>query len=160
MRFLLKQGLDPIVRINDGSNCDHNIDTSTVDGRRSAYNLLMSRGLFRIAMAVPVISVRNPYGCNDMSTLSMYRRPLPATNLRFLSTVMFVGRESSSQTGTKKSPTPRIQAICCLIWLTRQSMRQWPCAGGHASDTAASAGYVNFDTALRTAQAIDLGPGC
>ena len=32
----------------------------------------------------------------------MYRRPLPATNLRFLSKVMFDGRESSSQTGTQK----------------------------------------------------------
>jgi hypothetical protein len=32
----------------------------------------------------------------------MYRRPLPAANLRFLSTVMWDGRESSPQTGTQK----------------------------------------------------------
>jgi hypothetical protein len=30
LRFDLTQGLDPIFRTNDGSNCDHNIDTSTV----------------------------------------------------------------------------------------------------------------------------------
>jgi cytochrome c peroxidase len=30
----------------------------------------------------------------------MYRRPLPTTNLKFLSTVMWDGRESSTQTGT------------------------------------------------------------
>ena len=82
MRFLLTQGLDPIFRTNDGSNCDHNINTSTIDGRRAAYSLLLSRGLIRIALAVPanaeftVVSVQNPYGCNDTSTLSMYRRPL------------------------------------------------------------------------------------
>src|SRR5262252_3010415 len=85
LRFLVTQGLDPIFRINDGSNCDHNIDTSTVDGRRAAYSLLLNRGLIRIALVVPanaeftVVGVQNPYGCNDMSTLSMYRRPLPAT---------------------------------------------------------------------------------
>src|SRR5262249_20924529 len=42
----------------------------------------------------------NPYGCSETSTLSMYRRPLPGANLRFLTTVMWDGRESSTQTGT------------------------------------------------------------
>ena len=94
LRFLLTQGMDPIFRTNDGSNCDHNIDTSDVQGRRQAYSLLMSRGLIRIAVPVPdaaefhVVSVQNPYGCSDAVTLSMYRRPLPSTNLRFLSTLM------------------------------------------------------------------------
>jgi hypothetical protein len=107
-RFEWTRGLDPIFRTNDGSNCDHDIDVSTVEGRRRAYSLLLSRGLIRIALAVPataefnVLSVWNPYGCNDTETLSMYRRPLPATNLRFLTTVMWDGRESSPQTGTQK----------------------------------------------------------
>src|SRR5580692_4847180 len=106
LRFLLTQGLDPIFRTNDGSNCDHNINTSTLDGRRQAYSLLLNHGLIRIAVAVPasaeynVVNVRNPYGCSDMSTLSMYRRPLPSTNLKFLTTLMWDGRESSAQTGT------------------------------------------------------------
>jgi hypothetical protein len=100
LRFLLTQGLDLIFRTNDGSNCDHNIDTSAVERRCSAYGLLLSRGLLCIALTVPanaqftVVSVRNPYGCSDTSVLSVYRRPLPATNLRFLSAVMFDGRES------------------------------------------------------------------
>ena len=107
-RFEFTRGLDPIFRPNDGSNCDHDIDTSTVEGRRRAYSLLLNRGLIRIALAVPasaefdVLNVWNPYGCNDTETLSMYRRPLPATNLRFLSTVMWDGRESTPQTGTQK----------------------------------------------------------
>src|ERR1700722_20228446 len=107
-RFESTQGLDPIFSPNDGSNCDHNIDTSTVGGRRQAYSLLINKGLIRIAIQMPsttefnVVSVLNPYGCGDPSTLSMYRRPLPSTNLRFLSTLMWDGRESATQTGTQK----------------------------------------------------------
>jgi cytochrome c peroxidase len=70
--------------------------------------LLITKGLIRVALNVPataefnVVSVLNPYGCGDPATLSMYRRPLPSTNLRFLSTLMWDGRESSTQTGTQK----------------------------------------------------------
>ena len=111
LRFLLTQGLDPIFRTNDGSNCDQNINTSTLEGRRKAYSLLLSRGLIRIPLAMPagaefsVASVQNPYGCSDTSTLSMYRRPLPATNLTFLSALMWDGRESTPLR-RRRSPTP------------------------------------------------------
>jgi len=66
LRFYLTAGKDPIFRTNDGSNCDHNIDTSTLAGRRQAYSLLTSRGLIRIATDVPaaaefeVADVNNP----------------------------------------------------------------------------------------------------
>src|SRR5260370_965322 len=107
-RFSLTQGLDPIFRTVDGSNCNHGIDVSTLAGRSAAYSLLRTRGLIRIAIAVPanadyrVVGVNNPYGCNESDVISMYRRPLPSTNLRFLSTVMFDGRESSPLMGTQK----------------------------------------------------------
>ncbi len=107
-RFTATQGLDPIFRTVDGSNCNHNIDVSTLAGRNDAYSLLRTRGLIRIALAVPatadyqVMSVSNHYGCNETNIVSMYRRPLPSTNLRFLSSVMFDGRESSPATGTTK----------------------------------------------------------
>src|SRR5215510_464302 len=107
-RFDSSAGLDPIFRTNDGSNCDHDVDVSTLAGRSAAYSLLRTRGLIRIAIAVPanadyqVVSVNNPYGCNETDVISQYRRPLPATNLRFLSAVMFDGRESSPLTGTQK----------------------------------------------------------
>jgi cytochrome c peroxidase len=106
LRFDLTLGTDPIFRTNDGSNCDHNINVSTLAGRFNAYSLLRTRGLIRIPLAVPsgadfqVMNVNNPYGCNEADTLSMYRRPLPTTNLKFLSTVMWDGRESSTQTST------------------------------------------------------------
>jgi hypothetical protein len=73
-RFHATQRLDPIFRTNDGSNCDHNIDTSTLDGRRKAYGLLINKGLIRIALPVPatakfnVIGVLNPYGCGDVTS--------------------------------------------------------------------------------------------
>ncbi len=105
-RFEASGGLDPIFRTNDGSNCNHDIDVSSFSGRRKAYSLLLTRGLIRISIGVPgtadfdVVSVDNPYGCNERDIISQYRRPLPAANLRFLSAVMFDGRESSPLTGT------------------------------------------------------------
>ena len=166
LRFLLTQGLDPIFRTNDGSNCDQNIDTSTLAGRRQAYSLLLSRGLIRIALAVPadaqftVMSVQNPYGCNDTSTLSMYRRPLPATNLRFLSTVMWDGRESSPQTGTQKI-TYATNPDDLLADLGHQAI---DATNGHAHAATPPTAQqvqdiVNFEMALRTAQAFDYRAG-
>jgi len=161
-RFELTQGLDPIFRTNDGSNCDHNIDTSTLQGRRQAYSLLRNRGLIRVALAVPgnaeftVVSVLNPYGCGDPSTLSMYRRPLPAANLRFLSTVMWDGRESSGQPGTQKI-TFATNPTDLLADLAHQAS---DATNGHAQAStpltpAQQQTIVNFEMALSTAQAID-----
>ncbi len=166
LRFLLTQGLDPIFRTNDGSNCDHNIDVSTLEGRRAAYSLLTGRGLLRIALAVPanaeftVVSVRNPYGCNDSSIVSVYRRPLPATNLRFLSTIMFDGRESSPQTGTQKI-TYATNPADLVADLAHQAI---DATTGHAQAATPPTpqqvqDIVNFEMQLRTAQAIDFRAG-
>src|SRR5579864_5324776 len=166
LRFLLTQGLDPIFRTNDGSNCDHNINTSTIEGRRAAYSLLLERGLIRIALTVPenaqfsVVSVQNPYGCNDTSTLSMYRRPLPSTNLKFLSTVMFDGRESSAQTGAQKI-TYATNPGDLLADLAHQAI---DATTGHAQAATPPTAQqvqniVNFEMQLRTAQAIDFRAG-
>lgn len=106
-RFNATAGTDPIFRPVDGATCP-TADVSTVDKRRGAYSLLLSRGLIRVGINVPptadyvVMSVNNPYGCNATDAISMYRRPLPSTNLPFLSAVMFDGRESSPVTGTMK----------------------------------------------------------
>ena len=108
LRFLQSQGLDPIFRPVDGANCDHGIDVSTPSRRLAAYSLLRTRGLIRIALAVPenadyaVTAVSNPYGCKETNVISQYRRPLPATNLPFLTAIMWDGRESTPLTGTAK----------------------------------------------------------
>jgi cytochrome c peroxidase len=165
-RFEHTKGLDPIFRTNDGSNCDHSIDTSTVEGRRHAYSLLTSRGLIRIALAVPagaefdVVSVTNPYGCSETSTLSMYRRPLPSTNLRFLTTVMWDGRESSTQTGTQPI-VPSTFGAELPFDLRHQS---FDATNGHAQATTPPTPQqqqqiVAFEMGLSTGQAVDFGAG-
>lgn len=166
IRFDFTRGLDPIFRTNDGSVCDHNIDTSTVQGRRKAYSLLIKKGLIRIALAIPenaefnVVSVANPYGCDDTSTLSVYRRPLPATNLRFLSTVMWDGRESAPQTGTQKITFPTNPADL-LADLAHQAL---DATSGHAQGSTPltsqqQQAIVDFETHLATAQAYDYRAG-
>lgn len=162
LRFLVTQGQDPIFRTNDGSVCDHNIDTSTFFGRLEAYRLLIQRGLIRIALAVPnnaeftVYSVKNRYGCNDTSTLSMYRRPLPAANLAFLSTVMWDGRESSTQTET----FPVLNSTNLQSDLKHQAL---DATMGHAQGAGLSGELqkeiVNFEMALSTAQSFDYRAG-
>jgi hypothetical protein len=165
LRFLLTAGTDPIFRTVDGSNCD-NLDVSTLLARAKAYSLLTSRGLIRIALPVPenaqfeVVSVSNPYGCNSMATLSMYRRPLPAANLRFLSTVMADGRESSPQTGTKKI-TFATNPADLLFDLAHQAV---DATRGHAQATSdptseQQKAIVNFEMGLSVAQAFDFQAG-
>lgn len=163
LRFLLTQGNDPIFRTNDGSNCDHNIDTSTMHGKRQAYSLLLSRGLIRVAMVMPagaeftVTNVINPYGCGDSTTLSMYRRPLPTTNLGFLSTVMWDGRESTPPT-TQKITYPNTGQL--VADLTHQAIDATTIhAQGSAPTAAQLQDIVNFEMSLRTAQAIDFRAG-
>jgi cytochrome c peroxidase len=106
-RFEATAGTDPIFRPADGANCP-NADVATKQARLEAYSLLLSRGLIRVGIAVPgnadykVVRVDNRYGCNATDVISMYRRPLPTTNLPFLSAIMFDGRESTPATNTTK----------------------------------------------------------
>ena len=161
-RFEFTQGLDPIFRPNDGANCDHEIDTSTIGGRRQAYSLLLRKGLIRVVLQVPaaaeftVVSVINPYGCGDPASVSVYRRPLPSSNLRFLSAVMWDGRESSPLTGTQ-SITHDTNPDDLIADLRHQSL---DATDGHAQALAhltpeQQHAITVFELALSTAQAVD-----
>jgi len=104
-RFEITRGTDPIFRTNDGSNSPL-ADTSTFRARRDAYSMLLTKGVIRVGMSVPatanvefeLLTVEDPYGYAGHNTngneLSLFRRPLPATNLNFLSAVMWDGRET------------------------------------------------------------------
>ncbi len=103
-RFAASSGLDPIFSSNDGTNCEGAAAFSIAD-RQAASSLLLNHGLIRVGLDLPsdsefiVESVSDPNHCGAASNdVSVYRRPLPATNLRFLSAVMWDGRESSSTT--------------------------------------------------------------
>jgi hypothetical protein len=119
--------------------------------------------LIRIPLPLPdgaefsVQSVNNPYGCSDTSTLSMYRRPLPTTNLGFLSTLMWDGRESTPPS-TQKITYPNTGQL--LADLAQQAI---DATTGHAQGAVPTPAQiqdiVDFETALRTAQAFDFKAG-
>ena len=99
-RFERSAGLDALFRTNDGSNCE-GADVSSLEQRRRAFSLLLNKGLIRVGLDVPVdaefeiVHVDDPYRCGaPLTSASMYRRPLPTANLRFLSAVMWDGRAS------------------------------------------------------------------
>ena len=103
-RFEVSGGTDPIFRTVDGANSPL-ADVSTLEAKRRAYSLLLEKGLIRVGMPIPagadfsLSAVDDPYGFASAAELSLYRRPMPTTNLRFLSTLMWDGRESiTSQT--------------------------------------------------------------
>ncbi|HLK90841.1 MAG TPA: hypothetical protein VKZ18_13165 [Polyangia bacterium] len=106
-------GTDPLFRLFDGS-VGPNAPVATLAQKQTAYSLLLSKGLIRIPLTLPanrdfdVQVVLNPYassGANpaqntviaptDTPQLSFYRRPLLSANTRFISTVMWDGREAT-----------------------------------------------------------------
>jgi hypothetical protein len=98
-RFDRTQGTDPVFRPNDGANSPL-ADVSTRRAREKAYSMLLDKGLIRIGIGIPagaefeLVKADDPYGFASAAELSLFRRPLAATNLRFLSTVMWDGRET------------------------------------------------------------------
>src|SRR6516165_3597364 len=150
-RFNSSLGTDPIFRLVDGATCP-NADVSSLQNKLQAYSLLLSKGLIRIGLPVPantqfqVNVVSDPYNCNTNPTtgllsptsgiVSIYRRPLPSTNLGFLSAIMWDGRE----------PNLFSQSVDATL--------------GHAQanaspSTAQQQQIVNFENGVFTAQILD-----
>jgi cytochrome c peroxidase len=100
-RFDATDGLDPIFRRNDGA-VSPLADISNAQTRRKAYSMLLSKGLIRVGIGIPssaefeLVAVDDPYNYASNAELSLFRRPLPSANLRFLSAVMWDGRESTA----------------------------------------------------------------
>lgn len=151
-RFNATDGTDPIFRLNDGA-VSPNADVSTLAARKNAYKLLLSKGLVRVGLAIPpgaefsLVAVDDPYGFASAAELSLFRRPLPTTNLPFLATVMWDGRETLSATD-----------------MNANFLRQASAATvGHAQATGTTSahmtGIVSFETALFSAQTKDNGAG-
>ena len=156
-RFNATRGTDPIFRPNDGSGCPTQ-DVSTEHARREAYSLLLNKGLIRIELQIPanaeftVLNNDNPYGCTSTSAISAYRRPLPSTNIPYLSTVMWDGRE------TFKNPDGTFKPI--TDDLTQQAK---DATTGHAQGPVPTATQVqqilDFETNIFTAQTRDRDAG-
>ncbi len=152
-RFDRTKGLDPIFRTNDGSTCE-GADISTVRNRRTAFSMLLRKGVIRVGMPVPsnaefaIIDVDDPYHCAaPLTEASLFRRVLPSTNLKFLSTVMWDGRETVA--GHSIHSDLLTQALDATT--------------GHAQGATPSqvqlAQIVEFERALFTAQAYDWRAG-
>jgi cytochrome c peroxidase len=98
-RFASTGGTDPLFRTNDGSNAP-NLNVSTVAARRIAYSMLLNRGVIRVGIGIPadaeftLADVDDPYHYASAAELSLFRRPLPSTNLAFLTGIMWDGRET------------------------------------------------------------------
>jgi cytochrome c peroxidase len=151
-RFDATQGTDPIFRPNDGSNSP-NADVSTVAARRTAYSMLLTKALIRVGIGIPtggefdLAAVDDPYGFASAAELSLFRRPLPSTNLPFLSTVMWDGRESFAG-----------QTIHFDLSDQSNGATQGH-AQGNALTNAQRESIVDFETGLFTAQILDNNAG-
>ncbi len=163
-RFDASAGMDPIFRTNDGSHSPE-ADVSTLDARRNAYDMLLSKGLIRVGMPIPanaqfdLVAVDDPYGHANAADLSLFRRPLPSTNLKFLSTVMWDGRETfkdAASTTCVHGATPT-----CFAALHFDLSDQANAATlGHAQGAVAltssqQEAIVDFESGLYTAQMYD-----
>ena len=98
-RFEATRGTDPIFRPVDGANSPL-ADVSTLAARVSAYSMLLDHGVIRVSLPIPanaeftLTAVDDPYGYASAQALSLFRRPLPATNLIWDTAVMWDGRET------------------------------------------------------------------
>ncbi|MDQ6893873.1 MAG: hypothetical protein M3167_14470 [Acidobacteriota bacterium] len=152
-RFEATQGLDPIFRTNDGSNSPW-ADVTTLEARRSAYSMLLSKGLIRVGMPIPAGAeftldvVDDPYGYASAADLALFRRPLPSTNLSFLSGVMWDGRETFAGHSMAFNLADQANAATmghaqASVPLTEQQRQE----------------IVDFETSLYTAQVFDEDTG-
>jgi hypothetical protein len=166
LRYRISHGKDPLFAQVDGSTCP----TGPVNN-----SLVVNSGLIRVGIQLPpnttdpnppqftITAVQDPYGCalttdsQGLETASMYRRPLPTTNLGFLSTVMFDGRESFFY------PLNNVQTFSANLNadLTQQAIDATLIhAQATQPPTAAQLSQiVNFEMALNSAQLYDFFAG-
>ena len=157
-------GNDPLFAAVDGANCPGNTSHDP-----AAHSLLLTSGLIRIPMQLPanaqfqIQAYRDPYGCavvtdkiSGAQTISVYRRPLPTTNLQFLSAIMFDGRETLQP--LTSAATFRGNLVAGLMHQSISATLT------HAQASAAptleqQTAIVNFELGLSSAQALDFRAG-
>jgi cytochrome c peroxidase len=169
-------GTDPLFAEVDGANCP---SETAAHGRepygrdrhrrerhsRDDHSLVLGYGLIRVALPVPadaefsVAVVHDPFGCaadGSPPTLSEYRRPLPATNLGFLSAVMYDARETIDPLNDAATFSANLRTD-----LAHQAL---DATLGHAQATVPPTAsqldaIVDFERNLYTAQRVDKAAG-
>jgi cytochrome c peroxidase len=158
-RFEASRGLDPVFRTNDGSNSPE-ADVSTLSARRRAYSMLLTRGLIRVGLPVPanaefaIIGVDDPYHhASAAGELSLFRRPLPTTNLPFISGVMWDGRETVTPiTGPLTNSVP---ALIADLMHQANDATTGHAQAAHPLTTQQQRQIADFELGLFTAQVHD-----
>lgn len=161
-RFDRTDGRDPIFRTVDGSNSP-NARVGTLAERRRAYSMLLSKGVIRVERPIPdnaefeLIAVDDPYHYASATGLSLFRRPLPSTNLGFISTVMWDGREVDPANPMKISNDAATNRAILISSLEHQAL---DATAGHAQGNVQltqeqQEQIVNFELGLATAQVKD-----
>jgi cytochrome c peroxidase len=164
-RFTQSQGNDPIFRTNDGSNSP-NAPVGTLDQKKAAYSMLLNRGTIRVGLPMPanaefsLVKVEDPYGFASAKELSMFRRPLPTTNLRFSTTVMWDGRETLTDTKSSICILSRGPQTCFASVDVDLAKQANDATRGHAQapadlTAAQQSAIVRFEKSLTTAQVSD-----
>jgi cytochrome c peroxidase len=166
-RFEQSQGLDPIFRVVDGSNSPL-ADTSTLDARRRAFSMLLSKGLIRVGMPIPtdaefeLAAVDDPYGFASATELSLFRRPLPTANVDFLSTVMWDGRETFKDPASLDCILNSINCFASLHFSLDSQSNNATLTHAEAKQALTPEqrkGIIDFQKGLFTAQVFDWDVG-
>jgi cytochrome c peroxidase len=162
--FTSTNGTDPLFEPVDGANCP-TVATGDIIG----YSLVLNNGLIRIAVELPasaqfgITSTQDPYGCavtpnssTGQPIVSVYRRPLPSTNLTFLSNVMWDTRETISPLNAAATFTTNLNSDLSAQAAEAVATHEQ----GSSTPTAAQlAQLVAFEQGLYTAQATDSQAG-
>ncbi len=156
--FASTRGLDPLFRPVDSATSPQ-ADVSTLAARLQAYSLLLNKGLIRVGKGVPahaqftLVSIRDPYGYASARQLSLFRRPLPTTNLPFLSTVMWDGRETIRPIGGASQALQ--DDLAQLVQVVARGSEQ----ATHAPSAQRTRQIVSFELGLFTTQVSDTVAG-
>ncbi|HXA46488.1 MAG TPA: cytochrome C, partial [Burkholderiaceae bacterium] len=168
-RFTASNGADPIFQLVDGANSP-NATVTTLAQKQAAYSMLLTKGLIRVGLPIPsgaefqLTQVNDPYGFASAAELSLFRRPLPTTNLKFESTTMWDGRETLSSTSSNLC-IANVSPAQCFASVNFDLLDQANSAvKGHAQlaagiSAAQQQAVVGFEAALFTAQVTDNAAG-
>jgi hypothetical protein len=159
-RFDKTSGTDPIFALVDGA-VSPLADVSSVYARRIAYAMLLSRGVLRIGLPIPanaqfrLTAVDDPYGYASVGELSLFRRPLPSTNLIWDTAVMWDGRQTFTPFKPPMDAGIDLEDIRVSLGSQARSAIL-----GHEQAAAVPADavidqMVDFETHLFTAQLVD-----
>lgn len=168
-RFTQSNGNDPIFRLNDGANSPNALVT-TLEQKRAAYSMLLNKGLIRVGLPIPagaefvLVKADDPYKFASATELSMFRRPLPSTNLKFINTVMWDARETFSDANSKLCIIGSRPAQCFAPADFDLLHQANSAVTGHAQaaqglTAAEQRAIVDFERSLFTAQLNSTGAG-